>query len=48
MKRQIVIETGSLMQLMKLTDLTKVGIRNYPEHFKQFIAEQLPRMPASQ
>jgi putative sterol carrier protein len=48
MKRQIVIETGSLIQLMKLTDLTKVGIRNYPEHFKQFIAEQLPRRPASQ
>lgn len=38
-KRQIVILTGSLMQLMRLTDLTKVGIRNYPEHFKQFRAQ---------
>ena len=38
-KRQVVLLGGSLMQIMKLTPMIKLGVQIYPVHYQQFLSE---------
>ena len=38
-QRQVVLLGGSLMQIMKLTPMIKLGVQIYPAHYQQFLSE---------